>query len=493
MFLLTIKGFHGKLYPYSEGKNMEKYSGIQAALDKFVLEGGKVDDLDKNHPLYRRVNKAIILNDKGERLTMEEKFAYFNHARTPKKQMGALDRIKKALDALVASKRKVEDLTIEDPEYKMVKDANIKGPDGKRMTVSEIFAAVGHPRPEKRTSDIKKKLVEKIEAHLKTGKTFHMKRKSLPFYEDLRTYCRSVGGNLTPEQAMHGLGYREYSDLYYRFGELERMHDFRDENGFVDGYRKDSKFNQYVKSVAETLNMPIPIVIALICNEKTETTFLQKDYLDITEKKLQEHIETHRTLEGISKSNPELYSYLRYLKEYVFTDLGDQVQIDDLLFILGAPDVKHNLDTVEKDPTILSSTMEILMDRAEGNGGVLSRKEMLPTEYYAVLDAAVRSGVTVEAYLKSYDIDYKGGRNVPRLNRMKVDEIPMLDVMKERRDELMQMSGVSLENGNCKEEVFEKYLEACMQAYSEYAIHYDKTYDSSKIELPTGGRHLRRG
>ena len=136
-------------------------------------------------------------------------------------------KAKKMLDDYVAAGGKVDDLSTKDKEYVYIKNTRVRDESGKLLTLEEKFEILKHPRKKKYVSDVRQALIDEIEKFLAEGKSFHISRKKLPFYERLvtySTYLERKGEFKTHEQIMkYDLGYLNFSDDYFRCLDLKHL------------------------------------------------------------------------------------------------------------------------------------------------------------------------------------------------------------------------------------------------------------------------------
>ncbi len=473
---MTLSLFCAIIYTIEDmGVKMSAFDDFKKLLDEYVADGGNIDDLTKGDKVYNYIKDRKVVKEDGTRYTMEEKFALSGYPRTPKKARSAFDKIGEKISEYVNSGKSLEDLKSDDPLYKYIKNVHLRDEDGKLIPIKEILAMFGEERSEKHSKNVKIDLIEEIEKYRTEGGSFHVRRKSLPFYDKLRTYCRSQ--DMLPEEAMKSLGYKDYSNLYYTYGNIDEIKKFRDKDGYVDSYRSDDSFKSLITSAADFLKIPVPLVVMLVCDENLKEFYLQTEYYDYVRQKMEDYISRHGDLEGISSKDPVLYEKYRKVRTMFLAEYGEAVTNDDVLFTLGFEDIKNKMKDKEFKSKDIKEIMYEAKTIAEKNGGVLSREDLENSKCRAVAINAAKLGVPVKELFRVYEVDYAHGKKIPRLSRVKMQECPYINEMRERRDQLMRDSGVSIENGNCKEEVFEKRVEAALQAYSEYADLFEKKYD----------------
>lgn len=456
---------------------MGKLEDIQSKLKQLSQE--EIDKLSDKDLVYRQVNKLILTDENGNRLPLDKKFAFFGVTREPIKKKGAFERIKQALDEFMQDHKSIEELKTSDEAYIMVKNANIKVRDEngvkRRLTAAEIFKRAGYPREELRTSNIVGKLVDLIEDYKKTGKDFHQPREEMPFFTAVKDYAKYRGKE--PEQVMHELGYKEYNDIFYRFGDLEKIKKFADYEGFVDSYRNDKDYSNYIKSVCKNY-IPAPILLELMFDAPLKKFSLQDDYLAATKQGVEEYIEKHGSLKGVS-NNEKLFYQLEHIKDTI----GKDATYLDVLDILDIAPTENNFATSrEHDYAREKELLNKIMEKAVENNREIPRNVLDNDEYYFLVQESRNHDTTIGAYLNTMGIKYLDGRNIPRLARRRFTEIPQLEEMKEERDRLIKNSGISKEKGNCKEEIFENRLKVVTEVYKKF--YKEAIADQGKFNDP---------
>ncbi len=378
-------------------------------------------------------------------------------------------KAKKMLDDYVASGGDVNNLGKDDKEYKYIKNTRVVGENGKVLTLEEKFKKLHHPRNAKYVKDTRLALVEAVADYVAQGKSFHIPRKKLPFYEQLATYSNHLerrGEFKTHEQIMKfDLGYLNFSDDYYRCKDLEKLKDFRDENGYIDSYRNNEHLRTYVKDIAITYRVPYYFIICLLCDEKQTSYIIEVDKVKFTERMLKNHAKKYGTFVGIRRDHPKVYNAFEYLTRY-YSD-GSELGFSklDWLEIFGLSDVEHRFWDVTRENTNIDQAIINLKIQCKDN--VVVAKDVDPKDYGKVVKKSVQMGISVSELLNMYGLKHKHLKS-SRMARTEVEEIPYLDEMKQRRDELILESGKTMENGCCREEIFEAKLQAVIQVYAEY-------------------------
>ncbi len=444
---------------------------MRAMLDEFVANGGSVDNIkEEDEKKYKKIKDWVVRDGSGRKLSLEEKFSLLGHERKSKKVLNAVDEMKKRVDAFVEAGGKLEDLKRDDELYKYVHGVKLRDKDGKLLTMQEKFLLAGHDRFPVYSQDVKQDLIDEIEAYLAKGGSFHVRRKDLPFFEGkLHTYAQimkrenGIKGELTSQEVMRSLGYRNYSDIFYLYHELDDLKKYRDENGFVDNYRKDEKLKAKINEFAHNLEIPIAVLVGVFANENLEKYSLTSDYFGYIQIQLKNYINIYGTLKGLTKDKL-LYSKVLFLKSRIATELGEKLSVEDLVELLGFGGVKGDFKMPKKEKKNGTKDLaKFCQEVKRNNGGKLKKADIPEDLYRIVLEKSLKYGITTKAYLKSFDVDYLDGRDVPRLNRFLVKQYPYMKEMREMRDNLLQGT-----ERFCEEELFERRLEVCLEVYDEF-------------------------
>ncbi len=387
----------------------------------------------------------------------------------------------KMLEAYVASGGDVNDLGVKDKVYKFIKHAKIKDADGNHLDLETKFKLLGFPRARVRCKDNKQELIAEINAYKQAGGSFHITRKKLPFYERLHAHAVNLKKQrveLPYEQIMKGLGYKDYSDTYFRCLGLVELQNYRDKNGFVDSYRKNAKLKGYVTSLAESLNLPYYLVVTLLADEELNEVYIDVEYIEQVKTELQQYVEEHGTLKGIKRKNRKLYEKFHTVMKYYGDGSEIALTADDWLDIFELGEVENNFNTNSNKEIDIEPIMSKLKQKFANS--VITCKDIDAKQYRTIVKKAAKLGIPIKELFRNYDLNY-AGNTVSRLSSMKVTQIPYLKEMRALRDNLLQAQGITAENGYCKEEIFEAKVRACQQAYDKFKDKiFNFTMDETK-------------
>lgn len=211
--------------------------------------------------------------------------------------MAVIDNIKSMLDSFVLEGGNVNELKPGNKIYDYIKDAKIMGDNGKKITVDEKFSLAGHSRDA--LYHLRKQVVDGATDYLKSGGSFHTERKSMPFYNDLKSYVRAYkrefGRDISYDEAMKEIGFKNYSTIYYKYAKLMDLKEYKNDDGFVDGYRKDEVMKSYVHQSARQLNVPIAILVGLVADQDLKKYSLDVDFMEETKNEVLKELEKAKT------------------------------------------------------------------------------------------------------------------------------------------------------------------------------------------------------
>ena len=375
---------------------------------------------------------------------------------------------KAMLDEYVAGGGNVNDLGIKDKIYAYIKNAKIKDENGVYIDTETKFELLGHSRARAKRKDIRQELIDQIEQYRRNGGSFHITRNKLPFYPQLRSYVRRLQNNgifISNEEIMKGLGYKEYSDVYFRCMGIFDLSKYRDKNGFVDSYRKNETLKSYITGLAGYLEIPNYLVVTLLGDENLERCHIATEYISQVKSELQQYCLQYGSLKGLKTNNKRLYYKLDTLmRGYGY---GEEVELtkDDWLRAFELDGFENDFRKSRKEPIDINPIMEDL--RKKFGDSIISAKDIDSKDYRKIVIKAYQLAIPNNELFRSYGLNYSG--NVSnRLSTMQVYEIPYLDEMRTLRDKLLEARGINAQNGYCEEEIFEARVEACKYVYSKY-------------------------
>lgn len=458
---------------------MAQVEEIKRRYKQYIDGGGKPEWISKKSTdpiarnLYSLVHYSKLTDGNGRKLSLAEKFEAAGIPFTSKKHPLEMRIVfaRAMLDNYVEAGGKIEDLKKDSPEYKEVHNLKITDANGRLLTMEEKFALLGKPRPAKYSNDVRRDLIDAVSNFLAAGGDIYMPKASLPFYRiEYATYARTtrkngVVGELAFQTNMREIGV-DYSEMYYLFGKIEELSNFKDEDGFVDSYRLDEKMDNFVRAAAYKMGVPIPVFVGLVGNCNLRECCIDAEYFEFVKSELRVYLQTHDDFVGLSNKNPTLYRRIKHISRMTFSSDGTALSPNDVLALLDFEDVENDLIDVGNE-TFKNDIIEKLRLEAEKKGGKLSRSDIDDKDYRKVCFKAAALGATTKGFFKFYGIDYDGKDN-QRLSKVWVKDFPFMKEMRAERDRLMASAGVSFYGGCKKEDLFDALIDASIQAYEKY-------------------------
>ena len=379
-------------------------------------------------------------------------------------------KAKQMLSNYIANGGKIEELTAISPEYRYVKNTRVYDDNGNLLDLEAKFELLGYLRKSKMSKNLREDLINEIHDYLIAGGSLHANRKKLPFYERLHAYKTALkrqGKDLTHEEIMkYDLGFREYSDRYFRCLGIEKLKYFRDEYGYVDSYRKHKTFNNYIKEVAQTYNIPIYFVTTLLANEKLSNYEISIDKIAYTQRLLYNYALEHGTFEGIKRKDNSVYEAFNHLIGYYSDGTEQKYSKLEWLEIFGLDNVKNRFRDVKKDKNLdINDMMSRIKQRYQDQIVIL--KDLDRADYRMIVKKAVALGVGISEVFQLYGLKCKEMK-IERLSRVWVENLPYLDEMQDRKNELITNAVAVSKQKLCNEEIFEIELSAVIQVYQEF-------------------------
>ena len=457
---------------------------VKAVIDEFIANGGTLEQIKKGTPEYTEIKNTTVYLPNKRRATMEEKFTLAGYERRPRRAV-SFEEIKQLLDDYVEQGGNIDDLGVDDPLYQLVKNYT------NRKNLYEKFAMFGYTRSRKKSESAWDDLHRLAHQYVAEGKSLHIERKKLPFYESMhtakRSYFRKYGRRITSREALERVGIKGYSDIYYDFLPLFDLEKYQDSYGYVDSYRKDTNLNACIDRYAEYLGMPVSLVVSLVADQRLEKSYLQTDTLAFISQQLKEYKETYDSFDNISRTDPQLYNRLCRLKRVVKTESGKPISTRELVELLGHDDNHETFrDTTEIQEIDFEQDIAPLVDFAHANGNKISARHISPSIYRRLLDYTARNSTNISSFFETFGVEYEDSRKNQLYTKLCIDKFPYLHEMKQMRNELVK--ALEFEHPEfTKEERFEHYLEICKHVYQTYkplieVYGLNEDFDSSKLK-----------
>lgn len=334
------------------------------------------------------------------------------------------------------------------------------------------------------------KLYVKALEHFDNGGTLHETRKSLPFFEDMRSVIkkekRHTGKTITNREALERVGIFGYSDTYFSFLPLFDLPSFRDLNGNVDSYRKNNIFSGKIAQFSKILEMPESLVIQLVGNENLETSILHTDPVSYVRKSMENHLNIHGSFINLKRTNKQLYELMRSVKNNLPTPNGVPVSMGRFVTLLGFPSSLHNFSYDTQDELNIDQIISKYVHKLDKDFRFnLTIKDISKSDYFKLQEYVQRKNISFEELFNSYALNYVGGTRMKHLQYVSVKKYPYIDDMRALRDRAYE--DFKNENPNLPDEyLFENYIDICKDVYARYknrisAFNTDSHHTTEKL------------
>ena len=479
---------------------MSSAAEIKKMYKGFISRGGKPEEISKHsldaeaREIYRLVHSSEMIGIDGKRLTLAKKFAAleipFIQRKYPLEER--VEILRQKLADFVKNGGNVDDLTKYDELYQEVHGIKMTDATGKRLTVEQKFTALGQPRGAKNSNDTRGDAKAAIERFVAGGGDIYMSRSKLPFFRaEYASFARAqrargVTGDLAFQTNLRELGI-DYSEMFYQYGKVLELAKYKDRNGFVDGYRRDVKMDNFVKIASYKLDLPIPVFVGLVGDCDLEGCYLDTEYFGFVRSALGDYLKTHDNFVGLSKLDKPLYEKVRHLGRMAFGFDGEELTTGDIVCLLGFDDVENDFGGTGKGSSDVSEILSMIRPIAMAKGGKLSRSDIPEREYRKLVGKIASTGATTSAFFHLYGIEYDG-KEMHRLSKVWVKGYPYMQEMRAERDRILAEHGVSMHGGCKKEDLFDVLIGASVQAFEKYKdqiFNFEAERIAGQTVLPT--------
>lgn len=375
-------------------------------------------------------------------------------------------KAKPMLDEFVKVHKDINKLERSNPIYSYIKNSHVFDQDGNPIDLDTKFKLLGHKRKSRKSKDLRNDLIKDIKEYIAQGGNLHISRKKLPFYNRLSAYTdnlKNEGKVLTLNQVMRDeLGFREYSDAYFRIQRLEKINKFKDEDGYIDSYHEDDVFVSYVSTVAETYGVPYYFVVIMLADAKLKKYELPLDKVKFTEALLRNYISKHDSFVGMKRNDPQCFNALDYLTRYYSDGTSETFSKADWLYVFGLGDYDHRFRDMKQESIDLDKTM-LKFKQLYGDKPIMV-KDLNSFDYRQAVRKAVRLGVDVSEVFEMYGLKINGIK-MPRFSRVTLKELPYYDEIIARKNELINKEKSTIKT---KEDLAELKVKVMKQVYGEF-------------------------
>lgn len=326
--------------------------------------------------------------------------------------------------------------------------------------------------------------------HFNNGGSLHEIRKSLPFYEDMKSVIKKYkkrGIILSNREALELVGIYGYSDTYFAFSEILDLPKFKSEEGFVDSYRKDGHFAGQMGQMSKILEMPESLIIELVGNENLKTSVLHTDVVSYLRQSMQNYLNETGSFENVKRDAPQLYELMRSVKRNIPTPDGVELSMGWFAHLLGFSSSTHRFEFNKNSEQLnLDEIMSKYIQKLDNEERYkISVKDISSVDYTRLQRYAQKNNIPFETLFNNYALEYVNGINVKHLQSVQVKHYPYINEMREERDRLFET--FANQNNDLPEEyLFEEYLKICQSVYEKYkdkihTFNTDPNYTTDKL------------
>jgi len=451
-------------------KALRAIGKVKIILDDCAARNIDVSGLNKNFPEYRKV-KDIYMNIDGKRVPIFIKFKLAGYDKKVRKAP-TYEELKERLDKFVDAGYPIEKLREFDYElYCDIRNSNEKNFEAKSKLFDRL-KVLGYKKPVTKVENVEEELAKEIHNFKAQGGDINIDSGEFPFKQHLwatmKKYRRN-GNPVSMEYLIRKNGAEEYSEVFVKFRKLFMLSDFRDEEGFVDDFRKDINMNNIIDNYSEKLEIPQSVIVMLIADEKLRRSFINTDVISFTKNQAREFLEKNKgSFSGISKEAPNLLNRLHRLRAVVESENGCKISTRDLIEYLGFEDVDEAFKPYTNSKEFnVEEVMDKMLAIAEEQGGKIYRKDLDDVEYRELLNYARRLGSSIFDIFMQYNIEYADYKKYKVFDYIFVDNYPYIDEMRKERD--LKMAEFDKQNPGMLDTIrFEFYLRICKEIYFKY-------------------------
>jgi hypothetical protein len=234
---------------------------------------------------------------------------------------------------------------------------------------------------------------------------------SHPIYVQMRAFTPVVNGKkLTIEEKFELAGHPRKSkinDMELFYNRLCELESFKDENGYVDSYRKDDTMKGFLSYLSIRYDLPMSLVICLLGDQKLQKHVVVTDRIQYLKKLLTDYLTEHKNFIGIRRLDPKLYNFLTATSKAFPTPSGRKLRNLDLIELLGFEDVDNGF---AKDTNFVNFSEELFMTTympiIRENGGVISLADIDHTDNYRLNLYLRRKNETKAEFFARYNVKF---------------------------------------------------------------------------------------
>lgn len=421
-------------------RNLNNITNLKILLDKFVQDGGNVNNLTQDDVLYKKVKYISICDEQGNPLGIAEKFAYLGHPEKTKRKSFTIEELKKSLDDYVKNGGIVDDLTKKHPIYEPIHKIKIYDTNKKLLTLEEKFTYLEHPRKSKVKKYTIPILQSMLDDYVKSGGIVDDLTTQHPIYKILVDYDMYDKNErlMSLEEKFAFLGHprkAKNSNFETYSKRLSELNSFKDDNGYVDSYKQDTQMDNFIKTCSEQFKIPLSLVVCLLGNQKLKKHVVEVDRYEYLKTLLSAYVQKYGNFVDLRSKDPYLYELLSSSSRDHHTSDGSKISIYYFIDFLGFGHIENRF---LKLTNATNFSEQDFIDKygpiSRNNNGQLSFSDIDSSDYTALTHYLRRTNQTTDDFFNKHNITYTNARAYKRNHNVFLDFYPFLQDMKDEVD-----------------------------------------------------------
>lgn len=287
-------------------------------------------------------------------------------------------------------------------------------------------------------------LTKEIGMFQKLGGNIYSPRRTLPFYERLRSagraYKRETGEKIPMEQIYSDCGVKFDRDYYHFTLFLDNLRSFATSDNKVDSLKRtnatqtETEAKSYLNFHANEIGLAPGEYLILMTDYRFENLTISGDYVSFLQQRFSKAY-PNGLVKNLKAENTSLYWALKHFQEYA----PEELSYDEALAFFGM----KNISTKKPpEPKITKSIVEseIVKDLTDlfPTREIKDIYTLNPKLYYDIVKLAVRNDQTISQWFACHGMNYAQGNQCARLSRYQVDATEHEAMLLSMREELLQ-------------------------------------------------------
>lgn len=287
-------------------------------------------------------------------------------------------------------------------------------------------------------------LTKEIGMFQKLGGNIYSPRRTLPFYERLRSagraYKRETGEKIPMEQIYSDCGVKFDRDYYHFTLFLDNLRSFATSDNKVDSLKRtnatqtETEAKSYLNFHANEIGLAPGEYLILMTDYRFENLTISGDYVSFLQQRFSKAY-PNGLVKNLKAENTSLYWALKHFQEYA----PEELSYDEALAFFGM----KNISTKKPpEPKITKSIVESeILEKLADKYPSREIKDIFtdnPKLYYDIVKLAVRNDQTISQWFACHGMSYAQGNQCARLSRYQVDATEHEAMLLSMREELLQ-------------------------------------------------------